>query len=58
MRDAELVLPNFELQLTKAPWWHSGEVVLRGPAPIVVNSKDYRGPAAVLDGDPDGGLRS
>ena len=35
-----------------------GLVVLRGPAPVVVNSKEGRGPAAVLGGGRNSGLRS
>ena len=51
-------LPDFELQLTNAPLTSFGDVVLRGPAPTVVNSKDVRGPAVMLFGGLNGGLRS
>ena len=36
----------------------TGLVGVRGPAPAVVNSKDGRGPAVVLRGGLNGGLRS
>jgi hypothetical protein len=51
-------LANFELQLTKAPWWRQDLSAYAGPRPIVLNSKDGRGPAVVLAGELNGGLRS
>jgi hypothetical protein len=42
----------------EGPLTSFGLVGVRGPAPVVVNSKDGRGPAVVLAGGLNGGLRS
>ena len=51
-------IPQLRVAADEGPLAVFGLVGVRGPAPIVVNSKDGRGPAVVLDGGFNGGLRS